>query len=76
MSDDDVVEMLAALQRVLAEAVRNDDLSTHLYLGLTYAELGLSAEAVAELELVLQAEPEHPLARSALAVLRAERSSD
>lgn len=74
MTDDfDAAEVIGALQKGLAEATRNEELSTHVRLALAYAELGMRAEAIEELEAVLATEPEHPMALAALSSLRSER---
>jgi hypothetical protein len=62
-------KILAEFQRGIRAHLQSDYVRTHWDLGHAYAEMGLFLDAVAELELVLQAAPHHKPARSALALL-------
>lgn len=64
-----MAEVCAKFRQGVAQRVRDDDLDTHIDLGVAYAEMGLLADAVAEFEHVLRHDPGHVRARAELAAV-------
>jgi hypothetical protein len=57
--DLDVKAVLADFKLGVGAEVSDEDVAVHFDLGIAYQEMGLLADAAAEFELVVRAEPTH-----------------